>query len=142
MQTKENKVDDTGGQHHPYCCPSSWLCSTAVPHSSDEASPLPFASLPVLSLEVASGFLMLNPADPFHILLGFCSMTGLITPSFLNCTSLELLQLVLFLPLWLLPVSCAGFSTHPMHHGVSQDSVMGFLEEPIHADGFDSLPRN
>lgn len=72
MQTKENKVEDTGGQHHLHCCASSWLCSTAV--SNDEASPLSFAQLPVLSLGVASGLLMLNPADPFDILLGFCSI--------------------------------------------------------------------
>lgn len=86
----------------------------------------------------ATGLFVLNPAEPFHT-GSLQHLTGLITPSFLNSTSLALWRLVLFLPLWLLlPVSCAGFSTCPMHHGVSQGSVMGSLEEPICADGFDS----
>lgn len=78
---------------------------------------------------------------PFSYLTGSLQhLTGLIIPSFLNCTSLAPWRLVFSLPLWLLPpVSCTGFSTCPMHHGVSQGSVVGSLEEPIHADGFDSV---
>lgn len=64
-------------------------------------------------------------------------LTRLITSCFLNCTSLALLWLVVLLPLWLfLSASCAGFSTRPMHNGVSQGSVAGSLGKPIHAIGF------
>lgn len=105
-----------------------------VPHPNSRAS------LP----GVASGLLVLNPADPFIPYTGSLQhLTGPVTPGFLNCTSLALLWLVFLLPLLFLSVSCAGFSICPVHHGVSQGSVLGSLEEPIHADGFkDSLPRN
>lgn len=87
---------------------------------------------------------MLNAADPSISFTGSLQqLTGLMAPGFLNCTSLALLWLVFLLPLLFLSVSCAGFSICPMHHGVSQGSVVGSLEEPIDADGFkDSLPRN
>lgn len=112
----------------------SLAVSFSVPHPDDMAS----------LLGVASGLLVLNPADPFISYPGSLQhLTGLLTPSFLNCTSLALLWLVFLLPLLFLSVSCAGFSICPTHNGVSQGSVVGSLEEPIQADGFkDSLPRN
>lgn len=62
----------------------------------------------------------------------------MITPYFLNHTSLALLWLVIPLSLWLLLllVSYAGFSAFPVYAGVFQDSVVGSLGKPVQANGF------
>lgn len=104
------------------------------------ALPSPFAPLPVLSQGLPRAFLC-SIQQTLSISYWVSAASDRADhPQLLESHFLSTSASGFSLPLWLLlPVSCAGFSTCPMHRGVSQGSVVGSLEEPIHADGFDSV---
>ena len=136
MQTREDKLEDTGGQC-PDCRPAAGLALPCCPFLCFSPQWCGFA-LHSLHCQCSGGCqcpcAKSSGPTSYLLFLGLCSIgQGLSPPA-----SRALPWLVL--PLWLLlSGSCAGPSTHPLRSGVSQGSVVGSLEELIRADGFKEL---